>query len=323
MQTNHDESMLYRPYNRRKFIKQTAVTAGLLATSQFPFDALAEETLKQSLTVLHTNDVHSRLDPFPMDGGKYQGLGGVIARERIISKIRKEEENVLLLDAGDIFQGTPYFNFYKGEPEMKVMSMLGYEAATLGNHDFDNGIEGLANQIVHADFPMVNCNYDFTNTMLEHVIKPYTIIRKGKIKIGIFGVGIELKGLVPDKLFGEIKYHDPIENANEMSYFLKVKKRCDYIICLSHLGFEYKDNKVSDKVLAKETENIHLIIGGHTHTFLDEPHKVKNLKNQEVIVNQVGWAGIKLGRINIYFDNKNGYDYVSNFTAISVKQTST
>lgn len=323
MSSNIEESNFRSTFNRRKFIKNTAITAGLLASSQFPFEALAEEQHQQSLTILHTNDVHSRLDPFPMDGGKYQGLGGVVAREKIISTIRQEEEHVLLLDAGDIFQGTPYFNFYKGEPEMKIMSMLGYEASTLGNHDFDNGIEGLANQIVHADFPLVNCNYDFTNTMLEHVIKPYTIIRKGKIKIGILGVGIELNGLVPDKLFGEIKYYDPIENANEMSYFLKVKKRCDYIICLSHLGFEYKDNKVSDKVLAKETEHINLIIGGHTHTFLDEPHKAKNLKNQEVIVNQVGWAGIKLGRINIYFDNKNGYDYVSNFTAISVKQTST
>jgi 5'-nucleotidase len=258
-----------------------------------------------------------------MDGGKYQGMGGVVAREKLITKIRREEEHVLLLDAGDIFQGTPYFNFYKGEPEMKVMSMLGYECATIGNHDFDNGIEGLAKQMVHADFPIVNCNYDFSNTLLEHAIKPYTMIRKGKLKIGLLGVGIELKGLVPDRLCENIVYHDPIENANDTAYFLKHKKHCDYVVCLSHLGFEYKDNKVSDKILAKETEHIDLILGGHTHTFLEEPYKTKNRKNQEVIVNQVGWAGIKLGRINIYFDNKNGYDYVSNFTAISVKETTT
>ncbi len=309
---------------RRKFLKQAAIASSLIAASQFPMDAFADdEHNKLALTILHTNDVHSRLDPFPMDGGKYQGLGGVVAREKIITKIRQEEKNVLLLDSGDIFQGTPYFNFYKGEPEMKIMSMLGYECATIGNHDFDNGIEGLAKQLVHADFPIVNCNYDFSNTMLEHAIKPFTIVKKEKLKIGIFGIGIELKGLVPDHLFENIQYHHPIENANETAYFLKYKKHCDYIVCLSHLGFEYKDNKVSDKVLAKETENINLILGGHTHTFLDEPLKAKNLKNQEVIVNQVGWAGIKLGRINIYFDNKNGYDYVSNFTAISVKETTT
>ena len=310
-------------HSRRSFIKKTAVAGGLISLGQIPFESFAETNYAQSLTILHTNDVHSRLDPFPMDGSKYQGMGGVLAREKIISKIRDEEEHVLLLDAGDIFQGTPYFNFYKGEPDMKIMSMLGYECATLGNHDFDNGIEGFANQLVHATFPFVNCNYDFSSTILSNVIKPYKIIRKGKLKIGILGVGINFKGLVPDHLCEGIIYNDPIQNANEIAYHLKIKKRCDYVICLSHLGFEYKDNKVSDKVLASASENIDLIIGGHTHTFLDEPHKTKNAKNQEVFVNQVGWAGINIGRINIYFDNKNRHDYVSNFTAISVKQTST
>lgn len=305
---------------RRNFLKQSLTTTALLATSQFPFEAMAVENKQHSLTVLHTNDVHSRLDPFPMDGSKYQGLGGVVAREKLISKIRNEEEYTLLLDAGDIFQGTPYFNYYKGEPEMKAMSMLRYEAATIGNHDFDNGIDGLVKQMEHADFPFVNCNYDFDGTPLENIMKPYTIIRKGKIKIGILGVGIELNGLVPDKLFGNIKYNDPIKFANETAYFLKVKKRCDFVICLSHLGFEYNHNKVSDKVLALESENIHLIIGGHTHTFLDEPHKLKNRNNQEVLINQVGWAGINLGRINIFFDNKKHYDYVSDFNVLEVKE---
>ncbi len=307
--------------SRRKFLQQSATVSALLAASQFPFDALAEETTQHSLTILHTNDVHSRLDPFPMDGSKYQGLGGVTAREKLISKIRHEEEYTLLLDAGDIFQGTPYFNYYKGEPEMKVMSMLRYEAATIGNHDFDNGIDGLVKQMEHADFPFVNCNYDFSGTPLEHIMKPYTIIRKGKIKIGILGVGIELNGLVPDKLFEGIVYNHPVQYANETAYFLKYKKKCDYIICLSHLGFEYKTDKVSDKVLARESEHINLIIGGHTHTFLDEPYKLNNRINQEVIINQVGWAGINLGRINIFFDHRKRYDYVSDFTAVKVKET--
>lgn len=309
--------------NRRKFLQQSAWAAGLVSLSQFPIDAFAEEEMKaQKLSILHTNDVHSRLDPFPMDGSKYQGMGGVLAREKLIRQIRQEGHPNLLLDAGDIFQGTPYFNFYKGEPEMKVMSMLGYDCATLGNHDFDNGIDGLVKQMDHADFPFVNCNYNFSGTPLEDRIVPYTIIKKGKIKIGILGVGIELKGLVPDHLFGTIQYDNPIQCANETAYFLKSKKKCDYIICLSHLGYSYKDNKVSDQVLAKETEHIHLILGGHTHTFLDKPLITKNRKNQDIIVNQVGWAGIHLGRIDIYFDNKNHADYVSNFTVLDIKETS-
>jgi 5'-nucleotidase len=308
--------------SRRQFIRKAAIGAGLLALSEFPWEGLSANALTQALCIVHTNDVHSRLDPFPMDGSKYQGMGGVLAREKMIRDLRKKNDHVLLLDAGDIFQGTPYFNVFKGEPEMKIMSMLGYEAATLGNHDFDNGIDGLVNQMQYANFPFVNCNYDVAHTALENQVVPYTIIRKGKIKVGILGVGIELQGLVPDRLFGGIQYHDPIQAANETAYRLKKNKRCDYVICLSHLGFEYKDNKVSDIVLAKESEYIDLIIGGHTHTFLNEPHKVKNRNNQEVVINQVGWAGLFLGRINIYFDNKGGYDYVSNFTAMSVKETS-
>lgn len=309
--------------NRRKFIQQSLLTGGLLSAGQFPFSALANENKHRAqLCVLHTNDVHSRLDPFPMDGSKYQGMGGVVAREKLIRQIREEEEQVLLLDAGDIFQGTPYFNFYKGEPEMKVMSMLGYEAATLGNHDFDNGIDGLMKQMEHANFPFVNCNYDFSGTPLEYKVHPYTIIRKGRLKMGVFGVGIELNGLVPTHLYGDVQYQHPVAIANEVADYLKRKKRCDYVICLSHLGFEYSDAKISDKIFAAETSNIDLILGGHTHTFLDKPHIAKNSKNQEVIVNQVGWAGIHLGRIDIYFDNKNDRDYVSNFTVVEIKETS-
>jgi 5'-nucleotidase len=312
------------PYSRsrRSFLRQSAVAAGLACVGQLPFEAYAEKkTASPKLTVLHTNDVHSRLDPFAMDGSKYQGMGGVLAREKLIRSIRETEQHVLLLDAGDMVQGTPYYNVFKGEPELKIMSMLKYDAATLGNHDFDNGIEGLVAQLQHANFPIVNCNYDVRGTPLEHIVQPYTILRRGQLRIGIFGVGIALDGLVPAHLYGSIQYLDPVVCANETAWFLKQKKRCDYIICLSHLGFEYSQNKVSDKVLAANSEYIHFIIGGHTHTFLDQPYITKNLKSQDVIVNQVGWAGIQLGCIDIYFDNKKDYDYVSNFTAIPVKET--
>ncbi|MEZ5047273.1 MAG: metallophosphatase [Chitinophagaceae bacterium] len=307
--------------NRRKFIQQSMLASSALL---LPWSSQAKTSscdTNQLLTVLHTNDVHSRLDPFPQDGSKYAGLGGVVAREQLIRSIREKSKHVLLLDAGDIFQGTPYFNLYKGEPEMKVMSMLRYDAATIGNHDFDAGVEGLAKQLVHADFPLLNCNYSFANTPLENKIAPYTIIKKGKIRIGIIGVGIELNGLVPDALCKNVLYHDPIKRVNDVAYFLKKNKKCDYIICLSHLGFDYQSNKVSDKILARESEYVNMILGGHTHTFLDTPHIEKNLKKQEVVVNQVGWAGIKLGSINIFFSNNNQYDYVSDFCSVDVKKS--
>ncbi|TAL40936.1 MAG: bifunctional metallophosphatase/5'-nucleotidase, partial [Chitinophagaceae bacterium] len=230
--------------NRKDFITQSMLATGaLLAGTSFlkePFDVKSS----QRLTILHTNDVHSRIDPFPMDGSRNQGLGGVAARARLIEQVRKEEEYVLLLDAGDIFQGTPYFNLYKGEPEIKAMTAMGYEATTIGNHDFDAGLENLAMQLDrHADFPMLVCNYDFSGTPMEYKYEPYRIFKKGKLKIGVLGIGIEMKGLVPDNLAGNTKYLDPVQRANEVAYQLKKDKKCDMIICLSHLGNQYRDNK--------------------------------------------------------------------------------
>jgi 5'-nucleotidase len=304
--------------SRKKFIKQAALSAGAIMAGPAIAEAATYLAL-QKLTILHTNDVHSRLESFPMDGGRNQGLGGVAARAAIIEKIRKEEEQVLLLDAGDIFQGTPYFNIYKGEPEIKAMSAMGYDACTIGNHDFDAGMENLAAQLgKHANFPMLVSNYDFTGTAMEHRTKPHTIFKKGKLKIGVLGVGIEMKGLVPENLYKETKYLDPVQRANEVSEQLKKKEKCDMIICLSHLGYQYKGYaKVSDEILAKETENIDLIIGGHTHTFLDKPVVLKNKKGADVVINQVGWAGIILGRLDFEFSKFSGKK-MSNSHSISV-----
>jgi len=260
------------------------------------------------------------MESFPMDGGRNQGLGGVAARAQIIDKIRQKEEQVLLLDAGDIFQGTPYFNLYHGEPEIKAMAAMKYDACTIGNHDFDAGLENLATQLTrHANFPMLVSNYDFTSTPMEHKTEPYKVFKKGKLKIGVFGVSIEGHGLIPDNLFGATKYLDPIQKANETASHLK-NENCDMIICLSHLGYQYKgSNKVSDEVLAKETENIDLIIGGHTHTFFDNPVTYKNKKGDDIIVNQVGWAGIVLGRLDFEFTKFSGKK-LANFHSISVSQ---
>ncbi len=307
--------------NRRKFIGQTALaTAGLLASRSALAGIGGEEGVKK-LTILHTNDVHSRLEPFPMDGGRNQGLGGVAARAELIKKIRSEEANVLLLDAGDIFQGTPFFNIYKGEPEMKAMAAMGYDAATMGNHDFDAGLENFATQLRHGNFPLVICNYDFTGTPMEHKYQPYKIFKKGGIKIGVTGVGIEMTGLIPDSLIGKTKYLDPIQKANETAAMLKNEDGCDMIICLSHLGYKYKGNKVSDEVLARETENIDLIIGGHTHTFMDAPEVYKNKTGSDVLVNQVGWAGIMLGRLDFEFAGYKRKNLAKSHTVVVGKKT--
>lgn len=309
--------------NRRKFIQQSALAAGALLTSNSLFAELQRENALKKLTILHTNDVHSRLEPFPMDGGRNQGLGGVAARAELIRKIRSEERQILLLDAGDIFQGTPFFNLYKGEPEMKAMAAMGYDAATIGNHDFDAGLENLATQLQHGKFPLIICNYDFTNTPMEFKYQPYKIFKKGKLKIGVTAVGIEMSGLVPDTLFGNTKYLDPIQKVNETAAKLKKDDGCDMIICLSHLGYDYKTNpnKVSDLILAKETENIDLIIGGHTHTFLDEPVLLKNKTGSDVLVNQVGWAGIILGRLDFEFTGYKPKDLAKSHTVVVGKKT--
>ncbi|MBX9784930.1 MAG: metallophosphatase [Chitinophagaceae bacterium] len=287
--------------SRKQFIKQSAFTAGALLTSQW---ALSEtEATAKRLVILHTNDVHSRLDPFPMDGSRNQGLGGVAARAQLIADIRAKEEHVLLLDAGDIFQGTPYFNLYKGEPEIKAMSKMGYDACTMGNHDFDAGLENFATQLNHASFPVLLCNYDFNGTAMESKYVPYKVFKKGKLKIGVTGVGIEMNGLVPDNLTGGTKYLNPTERLNETAELLRKQKDCDMVICLSHLGYQYKENpnKVCDTILAKESEGVDLIIGGHTHTFMNEPLVVKNRNGSDVLINQAGWAGINLGRLDFEF----------------------
>lgn len=292
---------------RRDFIQKTVASSAILALPSLPLMGFSTNEIKQ-ITILHTNDVHSHIDPFPANDPKNANMGGVSRRATLIENIRKQQPNVLLLDAGDIFQGTPYFNYYGGKLEFKLMSMMNYDLATMGNHDFDNGIDGFYSQLPNAKFDFVVANYDFKNTVLDQIIKPYKIFNKNGIKIGVFGIGIELEGLVDKKSYKETVYQNPVEMAQEMTSILKKEQKCDLIICLSHLGYKYKneENKISDLKLAAQTQDIDLIIGGHTHTFLNKPTIAKNLVGQEVLVNQVGCYGINLGRIDFYFDaNKN------------------
>ncbi len=289
--------------DRRDFLKKTIYLVGFGAAANSPLRVFAESK-ELRLTVLHTNDWHSRIDPFPATDKKFGGQGGAVRRAEAIRKIRESESNVLLLDSGDIFQGTPYFNFYGGELEYKLMSEMGYDACTLGNHDFDNGIEGLIKQAPFRKFPIINSNYDFGKTALANLVEPYRIFSKQGIRIGVFGLGIELAGLVPDNLYAGVFYNDPIKAAIKMGQFVRVEKKCELIICLSHLGHSYKENKVSDLVLAKSEADVDIILGGHTHTFLDQPVLETNKMGNKVIVNQVGWGGLRLGRLDLTFETQ-------------------
>jgi 5'-nucleotidase len=309
--------------DRRKFLKQSSLAGGALVASQFGMNDSWAAKQPTRLVILHTNDVHSRLEPFPMDGSRNQGLGGVATRAQVIQEIRRKNELVLLLDAGDIFQGTPFFNFYKGEPEIKAMTQMGYDACTIGNHDFDAGMENLRMQMKHASFPMIVSNYDFSGTSMESKTIPYSIVRKGPLKIGIYGLGIKLKGLVPENLFGNTIYKDPIQKSNEMADILKKKEKCDFIVCLSHLGYKYNEpGLISDLVLAKEIIHTDLIIGGHTHTFLDEPTVLKDKNGSDVIVNQVGWGGLRLGRLDFTFEGVKKKNLLNAHSVIIGKKTS-
>ncbi|MES2379687.1 MAG: metallophosphatase [Bacteroidota bacterium] len=306
--------------NRRKFIKQSGLLLAGVSLVSSPLSLLANG--KQTrLTILHTNDWHSRIDPFDKTDKNYAGLGGAEVRAAMIKKIRETEEHVLLLDAGDIFQGTPYFNFYGGELEYKLMSQMGYDCVTLGNHDFDNGLEGLYKQMPNANFDFVNCNYDFADTLIENKIAPYKIYKKGNLKIGVTGVGIELDGLVPQKLYGKIKYNDPVTSLNKTASFLKLEKKCDLVICLSHLGYKYNSDKVSDVSMVPLTSHVDLVLGGHTHTFLKEPTIIKNALQKNVIVNQVGWAGLNLGRIDFTFNERIGDEFMHTSQNVDIVDT--
>ena len=288
---------------RRKFIQNTAAATAFAGIAGSTLSSFTTKP-KKHITILHTNDVHSHIEPFPVEDADYANKGGVARRLTLINKIKQENPNTLLLDAGDIFQGTPYFNFYGGELEFKLMSMLGYDAATIGNHDFDNGIDGLAAQMPNATFKMISSNYDFSNTIMDGKTQPYEIFEKDGIKIGVFGVGIQLDGLVNKKMSKETVYIDPVEVSQDMAKQLKTEQNCDLVICLSHLGYSYEFDKVSDLTLAAKTKDIDLIIGGHTHTFLPKPVIAKNAAGKNVLINQVGWAGINLGRIDFFFDDE-------------------
>jgi len=302
--------------DRRKFLKNSVF--GSLALGSTIHNYSCETSDLKKITILHTNDVHSHIEPFSSEHSEFPNQGGFERRSTLVNSIRNKNPNTLLFDAGDIFQGTPYFNFFNGELEFKLMSLLKYDAVTIGNHDFDNGITGLYEQMPKASFDFLISNYDFSNTVLEGKTKNYKIYNKSGIKIGVFGLGIELEGLVTRELYKETKYLDPIEISRDISDKLKFEENCDLIICLSHLGYKYDNlpKRVCDYNVAKKSNHIDLIIGGHTHTFMDRPIVLKNEKGNDVIINQVGCFGLYLGQIDFFFDRNNKRSFSSSVLKI-------
>jgi 5'-nucleotidase len=293
---------------------------GFALGAGIPFWAAGNNDVSR-LCILHTNDTHSRIDPYPANDPNFPLMGGYARRAALINQVRNQVEHVLLLDAGDIFQGTPYYNIYGGEPELRLMTKMGYDASTIGNHEFDNGLDGLIRVLPFAGFPFISSNYDFSQTILNGKIESYKILNRGNLKIGIYGLGIELEGLVGRNLYGNTVYHDPVKVAQSMEMLLKEEHKCDLVICLSHLGYKHETGKVSDVVIAAKTRYTDIILGGHTHTLLDPPAQIENAAGKIVYIGQTGYAGVRLGRMDLYFNKNSDEIFVeSNTTNILENQ---
>lgn len=300
--------------DRRSFLRSLGI-AGTAILAGIPAIALRDAGLGK-LTILHTNDTHSRIDPYPGNDPNYPGMGGYARRATIINEARKKDPDLILLDAGDIFQGTPYFNFYVGEPELRLMTKMGYDASAFGNHEFDNGMDGFLEVLPNAGFPFLAANYDFSDTVLAgRVGKNVTFIKNG-YKIGVYGLGINPKGLVSRNLYGDTVYHDPVEVAREQEKELK-SLGCDLVICLSHLGLRYREeDRASDEVTARNTYDTDIIIGGHTHDRLKTPERIANMKNREVVIGQAGYGGTYIGYMEVLFNGDREINLVEGYTTI-------
>ena len=283
--------------NRRTFLTTSAAFGATIAA--FPRDLLKASATDTVITILHTNDTHSQIDPLPANDVN-AGKGGVARRATLVKRIRKENPNTLLVDAGDVLQGTPYFNFYKGEVEYKAMSAIGYDVGTLGNHEFDNGVEALAAALKFANFDVVSANYDLKGTMLEQRVKRYVVKTVGGIKIGLFGLGVSPVGLITPDNFKGVTYIDPVVAARDVVKVLREQERCALIIAMSHLGY-YEDGQRGDSMVAAQVDGIDFIASGHTHTFMKEPVFQSQPCGNKTMIFQVGKSGIHLGRVDFTF----------------------
>lgn len=248
---------------------------------------------QKKIVILHTNDTHSRIEPIPATDRNNPNMGGLVNRKAVVDSIRQVEKNVLLMDIGDFVQGTPYFNLFHGKVEAESMNMIKYDLGTLGNHEFDYGLDTLKKIVQTLDFPIIVCNYDFSGTPMEGLTKPYIIKKIDGAKIGILGVGCDPVGLIQKEKYEGMKYTPSAEAANEYAQILKNKEKCDIVICISHNGLN------PDKEIAAQSKNIDIIIGGHSHSFMKEPALIKNSVGKDVYIYQVGKNGAYIGKTEI------------------------
>ena len=251
----------------------------------------------QRLTILHTNDTHSHIDP--VRAGAEAGLGGVVERAAYIDSVRAADgkRNVLLVDAGDFSQGTSYFTILKGDVEVSLMNAMGYDVTALGNHEFDNGLDELARRLKDLDCPAVCANYEFTGSGLRKVVRPYVIIRRAGLRIGVIGLLTDVSRVVEKHIADKIRYLDPAEVTNKYADYLRNEKKCDLVMCLSHLGYDGSHD--SDVELARRIRNVDLIIGGHSHTFLESSVQVEDLDGRPVTVVTDGCWGLYIGNLKV------------------------
>lgn len=261
----------------------------------FLFIGLMVEAQKK-IVILGTNDTHSRIEPIPENDRNYGGMGGVVAREVFIDGIRKQDQNVLLFDAGDFVQGTPYFNLFHGRVEAQAMNLMKYDAGTLGNHEFDYGLDTLKMIVKKLNFPILNCNYDFSETVLKNEIKPYVVLKRFGLKIGVLGVGVNPEGLIQKNKYEGMVFKPAISSVNFYAKILKDSKKCDLVVCLSHLGYN------DDIKLAEQSKNVDIIIGGHSHTYMEKPDMRTNLDGKGVLIFQTGKSGAYVNKIEVELD---------------------
>ena len=296
--------------------KAHAAIEGRVTVSDYtpqPATTTAQPTVKEGLTpirigtigkmrellVVHTKDTHSCVEPLnPNLADTTQAdKGGYMRRAALLNNLRAKDPNLLLVDAGDFSQGSAFYNLYHGDVEVGLMNIMGYDAATIGNHEFDFGVENMARLFRLANFPIVCCNYDFTGTACEGIVKPYTIIKRNGLKIGIFGVSPQLEGLVTAHTCAGVRYSDPISAAQPVADYLKNEAKCDLVICLSHLG--WKVAGVSDDDFIPATRNIDVVIGGHSHTYYDIPKYLRNADGILVPNNQMGKNARYVGTLRL------------------------
>ena len=285
--------------SRKEFLQKASVFA---AGSLLPIGLAATPSINRSaqdITILYTNDTHARLDPFPENANRFAGLGGIAERAALVEKIRAQHQHVLLLDAGDVFQGTPWFDVYGGKVDLRLMTKMKYDAMAVGNHEFDRGPDGFAEAASKAGFPILAANYIVRNTPLNPFVSRMIIKEFNGFRIGIFGLGIQFDGVVDRLLTGDVRSADPVSNAIQMVDFLRNSRSCDYIICLSHLGYSYNNGRIDDLGIAERVDGINLIIGGHTHTFLDAPTVIQKGEDCDTWITQMGHSGVRLGRIDL------------------------